>query len=927
MSRLIWRLRDGTRRDIPLPDGQSAVLGRESDLDGVVDAKSVSRRHARVDCREDGAYIVDLGSTNGTAVNGHMIRGPTPLRHGDLVRLGEETLEFDSECVESTKGALETAPLARSDSGSLFRLEDGAFPQRLGKFYLVRKLGQGGMGAVFQAIDLDSNCDVAVKFIRSHIGRREAFLDFFHQREAVLAREINHPNVIRVYEHGVEADQHYLSMEYAPGQNLFQAMKRRRLEPAEVLETLRQIACGLAAAHQQGVVHSDIKPANILLASEGQGGETRAGDAGVTQSLEQGQAAAILEFEDEEGEAGRPAPPSRQYDPGLLEEIRRRVGEPSQEVLVDPPYFPRLSETRFLEHYLARMLEGRGFFILIEGEAGMGKDRLVSEFLEGLASPTPTDPAGDAAPAPAETERARVLELDCSRIEGIPLLYEQLMGVRLASKHATRQMVDDLCKRLEGENEPVIVRVLNFGSAPALTCDLIRQLSELMADRRLLVLATLDPEEIRENGSLKPLLERLSHHTKELYLRPLTAYQIAKYLQQLYREAITGSDLAADLHRLSGGNFARLLDTLRSFFDRGILSVIHPSGTLRYRPRAQEFELEEGKTLYAKYRSFGKVEQRVLEQAAFIGPRFLFDTLLKFHNINETSLFFIVRTLLAEGFFVEESRTWYGFTNVAFQRYMADRTPAAERPHLHRKLSRLLQNVPVPESAELLELRARHLSGCREFAKAVQCLLEGAHLARNEYRVDVLRSMYQEVFRIYRELASREGLRREVNAVLRGWFRRDGNWYEILGELGSETPVPKVKIADFGISFRIEDEKRGYQVEKRPVLGTPRYLAPERVKGEHGGPPADIFSLGIIAYEMACGEPPFPSLRGEKVMEANRTQRIALPPEVLACYPPGMEALVAGMLAKEPQRRWDAERVLREVVKLQFDSRSAHPAQ
>jgi hypothetical protein len=593
-------------------------------------------------------------------------------------------------------------------------------------------------------------------------------------------------------------------------------------------------------------------------------------------------------------------------------------------VLVDPPYFPRLSETRFLEHYVQRMLEGKGYFLLVEGESGMGKDRLISEFLDTQRAPGASGAGGSGDGGTPGREGVEHVELDCSRIEGIPHLYEQMMKVRLPGKLGLRQMAEELSVCLAEERGPLVVRLLNLGGAAALACELLGRWARFMPQRPVLLIASLDPEDIRRNGSLKPLLERLAPHTKELYLRPLTEYQIQKYLGQLFRDAMTGIDLAADLYRLTGGNFAKLLDILRSFFDRGVLTLDLPSGRLRYRPRAQEFELEEGKNLYAKYRSYGKAEQRVLEHAAFIGPRFIFDTLLKFHDINETSLFFIVRTLLADGFFVEESRTWYSFTNIAFQRYMADRLPPSERPHLHRKLSRFLQSVPVPESPELFQLRARHFEGCNEHAKAVQCLLEGVHLARNEYRLDLSREFYQDILRIYRQLASRETERKEVTAVLRNWFRRDGNWYEILGELGSDAPAPKVKIADFGISFRLADEKRGYQVEKRPVLGTPRYLAPERAKGEYGGPQSDIFSLGIIAYEMAAGEPPFPELKGEEAMEANQKQRIALPPDILLRFPEGMESLLSGMVEKDPRRRWDAERVLREIVRLQFDAQIGH---
>jgi hypothetical protein len=72
---------------------------------------------------------------------------------------------------------------------------------------------------------------------------------------------------------------------------------------------------------------------------------------------------------------------------------------------------------------------------------------------------------------------------------------------------------------------------------------------------------------------------------------------------------------------------------------------------------------------------------------------------------------------------------------------------------------------------------------------------------------------------------------------------------------------------------------------------------------------------------MATGHAPFPDLKGSDVIQANRERTVELPPEVLERYPPGMAPLVSGLLAKDPVRRWDAERVVREVVKLQYDAR------
>ncbi|MGQ9590409.1 MAG: protein kinase domain-containing protein [Planctomycetota bacterium] len=919
MARLVWKPAAGSPSEFSI--GERAVLGREEGVECRIQSRGVSRRHARIELREGAYYLEDLGSRNGTAVNGSAVRGEVKLEDGDRIQVGEEVLEFRLEGASEppTRGSMATESLAASSAerwAASRRAAGETLPRREGKFHLLCRLGQGGMGVVYRALDLDSNRVVAVKFIRPDLGRNEAFLDFFHNREAVLAREIQHPNVIAVYEHGVRSEQHYISMEYVPGENLHQVGKRRRLEVPEVLEIVRQIACGLAAAHRRGVVHSDVKPGNILLLSPGDASQGASG-ASSTAADDLGDVSGILEAPEEAPPEAERAEARARYEPALLEEIRRRVGEEPVNAVLDPPYFPRPSETNFLRHYFDKLREGKGCFVLVEGDAGTGKDRLVSEFLRQAAGePEPSGCGG----LPGE-EPIPIYEFDCSRIEGIALLHEQVFGARPWGPASAQRMMADVVRRFERDAGPKVLRILDLGSATQLARDLILACAELMGRQGLLLIASVDQEDFQRNASLKALLDRVSGATKELYLRPLTEYQVQRYLDQLFPDAVRDERLPGDLYRLSRGNFARLLEILRSFFERGILALDPVSRRLTYRPRAQEFELEEGKGFFEKYRGYGRVEQRVLEQAAFVGPRFLFDTILRLNDLGETSLFFVLRTLVADAFFTDEGGGWYAFTNAAFQKYLGERVPLSERIPFHRRISRLLESAPVRDSAELRHLKGRHLAGCREYARAVEEFLEGAYRARSEYREDLFRELFQEILGIYRQLAGDEKRRKEVTGILRDRFRRDGNWYEILGELSSEFPKPLVKIADFGISFRLRDEPSEFEVGKRPAFGTPRYLAPERSRGEPGGFKSDIFALGVIAYELAAGTPPFPDLKGPEVIEANRTRPIRLPPEAAARFPEGMAAFLDGMLEKDPEKRWDADRVIAEATRLQFELR------
>ena len=417
MARVIWKKADGSWEDYSFRS--KVVLGRDDEADFIVDAKGVSRCHILIEDRGGSYLLTDMGSTNGTLLNGRPLLKEAKLRSGDRICIGTEVIEFsDGEDSSETNASCATEALSRTlaregspeamgyDASSLPEV----LPRKVGKFELEEKLGQGGMGAVYRVRDLESGDEIAVKFIRQNIGRRESFLEYFHHREAVLAREIDHANVIKIFEHGVEEDQHFLSMEYIQGQSLFQRLKRARMEPADVLDVLRQVACGLAAAHRQGVVHSDIKPANILLEKEEPLGDGSADDISAEGD-------GILEFEEEDA-AGEVRDEPSPSDPGLWREIERRVGPqevPADVILEDPPYYSRPSEERFLGHYLERMMTGSGFFILVEGEAGTGKSRLISEFLlrQKRREGAKKDPA----------DGTRFLEMDCSRIEGSPLLY------------------------------------------------------------------------------------------------------------------------------------------------------------------------------------------------------------------------------------------------------------------------------------------------------------------------------------------------------------------------------------------------------------------------------------------------------------------------------------------------------------------------
>ncbi|MEW6027288.1 MAG: tetratricopeptide repeat protein, partial [Planctomycetota bacterium] len=136
---------------------------------------------------------------------------------------------------------------------------------QFGHYKLERKLGQGGMGAVYLAFDTTLNRRVALKImLLSDAESEERFL-----REARAAAKLKHPNITQVYEIGTIGKQHYFTMDYIEGVGLDEVVcnNERKLQPRQVAEIVRDIALALDYAHSQGIVHRDIKPSNILVDS------------------------------------------------------------------------------------------------------------------------------------------------------------------------------------------------------------------------------------------------------------------------------------------------------------------------------------------------------------------------------------------------------------------------------------------------------------------------------------------------------------------------------------------------------------------------------------------------------------------------------------------------------------------------------------
>ncbi len=164
--------------------------------------------------------------------------------------------------------------------------------ERLGPYEIIAPIGAGGMGEVYRARDPGIECDVAIKVLSGELSRDPARLSRF-EREARAAGRLNHPNILVVYDVGNQDGVPYLVTELVEGRTLREEMGRGPISRERAVRWAREIARGLAAAHDAGIVYRDVKPENIIVTTDGR---VKILDFGIAKLM-------MVAHEDEDSEA------------------------------------------------------------------------------------------------------------------------------------------------------------------------------------------------------------------------------------------------------------------------------------------------------------------------------------------------------------------------------------------------------------------------------------------------------------------------------------------------------------------------------------------------------------------------------------------------------------------------------------------------
>jgi hypothetical protein len=279
-------------------DHQTCIIGRSREANiRLSDNRQFSRFHCRLEVNPPSVLIVDLGSTNGTKVNGKRVETAS-LRDGDIVTVGDTAFTVlvampQIKQPERSAGPLilekHLAPTSPAINDRFFSADDELTSEPLPEipgFLIESELGQGAMGTVFCARRRSTNEKVAIKVMKPLVMAGRKAVEKF-RREASIGLRLQHKRIVKFIDFGfTERGLPYLVMEYIQTFNLqeyldtLEFQERLRVSVGIIVRTLE----GLQFAHAQEIVHRDVKPTNVLVYHTGRKLQVKLADFGLAKN-------------------------------------------------------------------------------------------------------------------------------------------------------------------------------------------------------------------------------------------------------------------------------------------------------------------------------------------------------------------------------------------------------------------------------------------------------------------------------------------------------------------------------------------------------------------------------------------------------------------------------------------------------------------
>lgn len=258
MAKLVAQTGPTAGREYPLRT-DVVVIGRQASCDVQVIDNLASRAHCQLQRYGDFWVLTDNGSRNGTKLNDQRV-SERQVVFGDRIRIGEVILLLVREPGDKELGDLLT------------------------RYQVQDKIGEGGMGVVYKAVQVSMQRTVALKVLSPRFGAKQRFVDQFI-REARAAGALNHQNIIQVHDVGTENGVHFFSMEFVDGPTCSRMLRRQGpFRSDEALEVGFQVAKALEYAHQHRLIHQDIKPDNIMVGADS---VVKLADLGISRTFEE----------------------------------------------------------------------------------------------------------------------------------------------------------------------------------------------------------------------------------------------------------------------------------------------------------------------------------------------------------------------------------------------------------------------------------------------------------------------------------------------------------------------------------------------------------------------------------------------------------------------------------------------------------------